>query len=241
MRFALVIASQYAPASLLGPLASVAGPELEAAAKAWQPVYADVAAPTDIRVVSSPNELTDDDWPFIFNPTINIPADLAYHYLKADAHGIQRPYGLILADVYQPPRRIQRGGWHEMIEAMIDAWINRYDPDGYSVEVADFGQEYPVERYAPNGVSVLLSPWATPAWFGLGPGTEFDSVGICTEPHQILDGGYAQRLVNGKLVDLPPGYRPAPHKLGPHSRRSKRHRAFSLRSTLPTGAPMVRV
>lgn len=239
MRFALISASQYSPASLLGPLADVSGPELEAAAYAWRGTYADVVAPTDIRVVTCLSDLTDDDWPFIFAPTIDVPADLAYHFTKADAHGVQRPYGLILADDYQSPRRIQQAGWHEMVEAMIDAPCDRYDPDGYSVEVADFGQEWPVDRAAPNGVSVLLSPWAGPAWFGLGTGP-LDSAGLCTEPHQILDGGYAQRMVNGRLIDLPPGYKPPPSKAHQHSRRSKRRRAFALRSTLPTGAAAVR-
>ncbi len=197
-------------------------------AAAWSPIFPDVVAP-DVRVVSAISDLTDEDVPGLFTGSIDEPGDLAYHFLKPDAHGVQRPYMVILADAYQPFPSVEKAGGHEMDETLVDALCARYDAAGFALEVDDPFQEDDQPVDVGRGAPVAFSPFALPAWFGVGDAAApTNSAGLACAPHAVRPGGYAM-LQNGKEITAE-GYQHPPRKAAMHSRRMKRHRAMAARA-----------
>lgn len=79
---------------------------------------------------------------------------------------------------------------HEVIEAAIGTWVNRFASDHagtlWALEPAD-----PVQAHTYKIDGVAMSNWVTPDWFnpyGLGP---FDHLGVTSRPFEIAEGGYA--------------------------------------------------
>lgn len=92
---------------------------------------------------------------------------------------------------------------HELCEMLVDPWIstamqtdnNRF----YALELGD-----PVEADAlgytittKNAKPVLVSDFVLPNWFIPGSPGKYDYRGHCTEPLEVLKGGYAQYFENG--------------------------------------------
>jgi hypothetical protein len=88
---------------------------------------------------------------------------------------------------------------HEVLEMFVDPncnlWANNGAGSVYTLEVCD-----PVEAptYPVGGVSV--SNFVTPAWFDpqAPAGSQFDKLGLLTEPFTILKGGYVVYAHEGK-------------------------------------------
>lgn len=90
---------------------------------------------------------------------------------------------------------------HETLELLGDPWISDciLSPDGsrfWCREVADAveADELGYIITIPNGKQVLVSDFQTQAWFGGCPGSKsmakYDFLGHCTQPFQVLPGGY---------------------------------------------------
>lgn len=83
---------------------------------------------------------------------------------------------------------------HEILETLADPFLRRcaQAPDGaiWALEVCDAPEAY---SYQIDGVEV--SDFCTPEWFEPPAdlrGAEFDHLGHCSRPFQILAGGYGQ-------------------------------------------------
>jgi len=228
MRFALLsTVSRYSTADLTR-IAAACQPALAAVAAAWRTVYPDIAAPT-VRVVEHVNDLTDADVPGILADSIDEPQDAAYHAERLGVDGKPHPYMLILADAYQPRAGVEQATWHEMAETLVDPHCTLYDAEGWAIEVCD-----PVQSDVVLVDGVTLSPFVTPAWFGLGAapgqrGGPFDSAGLLTAAHTVHAGGYAMKQDGTEVTG--DGYRHAACKGCKHCRRMKRRRAIGQRLT----------
>ena len=92
---------------------------------------------------------------------------------------------------------------HELLEASIDPECDRTFtlPDG-SVVAAEICDQVEGTTYEKNGVRV--SNFNTRRNYGdvTGPSKLFDFLGKQTSAFQVLDGGYAQKLVGGVWVQL---------------------------------------
>lgn len=109
---------------------------------------------------------------------------------------------------------------HELCEMLVDPWINSAnqvtDTQFYALEVGDpveadeFG--YPIKTR--GGHEVIVSDFILPYWFWQDAKGQYDYKGHCTEPLQILEGGYMSiyeegrgwtqvTQKNGQLVEVP--------------------------------------
>ena len=199
-------------------------------AASWSPVYPSIVAPT-VRIVSSVSEFTDADVPALFVGSFDPKdaGDLAFHFIQPDAHGVQRPYMMILADAYQPLPSVEKAFGHEGDETLVDPTCALYDPSGWAIEVADPVQEDTRAVDIGRGDPVAFSAIALPAWFGLGTGP-IDTAGLLTTPHTVHSGGYAM-MQDGTEVHGD-GFKHAACKSCRHCRRMKRRHAIDRLITL---------
>lgn len=94
---------------------------------------------------------------------------------------------------------------HELAEMLMDPYIARCEQTGnnrfHALELCD-----PVEadKYAykisAGGHTIRVSDFITPLWFVPGSTGTFDHMNRCSQPLQILDGGYAYYWENGKWL-----------------------------------------
>lgn len=182
------------------------------------------------KVAQGPAELKDSDSPIIISGSIDQPGDLGYH---SEQNGI--PWGIVLFDGSQTTANVEQSTAHESGELIGDPDVDRYDDDNIWVELFD-----PLENDAdwieiddPGGPA-LSSPFALPPWFnfaskGYHPpvGCPVDSAGLLSVQHQLRPGGYYGKRDGSNVM----GHRRTCHsqaKLGPFSRRTKRHRNLGL-------------
>lgn len=92
------------------------------------------------------------------------------------------------------PNSISATGSHELCELFGDSGANFWATDGdgvaHAVELSDA-----VEQYAYNvtkdGTSTAVSNFLRQQWFRSKPeNNDFDFMHLCTQPFQVLDGGY---------------------------------------------------
>lgn len=93
---------------------------------------------------------------------------------------------------------------HEWLEMISDPWCTRGEyatqTAWYATEVADpveddqFGYEITIPGHKP----VLVSDFVLPYWFMLSAKGQYDFKGHCTQPLQILIGGYAIVFEDGQ-------------------------------------------
>lgn len=118
---------------------------------------------------------------------------LAFHDLTDNGWPIAKIFAkTILAD----NSSISVGASHEFLEMAVDPWLNMAFQDNtgkmWAGEIADPCED---DQYAYKIGNVLVSDFATPAWFGHSntpTGSPMDLKGHVTQPFSILTGGYAQ-------------------------------------------------
>ena len=242
---ALYTASRAVTDDALRLLEAVLPLELADRVALWKPASPELVVPS-VRVVTDLAALKDVDTPVIFSETID-DANLAEHWVKNDI-----PYALIWAPPGLAAEDVTERTCHEM-EMINDPMCDRYDRAGWSIEDSDALEGVERWRDLPAGAPASrarVCAFCGPGWFDLdgasaGP---LDNVGVCKTQHEVPPGGYGRKIVDGRLVQQPPGIRLPSRKLGPHARGSKREARLArdampetLRDTLQTGAPRVRV
>lgn len=134
-------------------------------------------------------------WPVYLQDLSDVQNALGYH--DVDANGV--PFGKVF--ILTAARA--NIGWqsvasHEVLEILADANANTTDvgPDGcqWIQEVGD-----PVEDKSYSRLGVVLSDFATPAWFTVGGTAPFDFLNVLRAPFTVTAGGYAQEICNGQV------------------------------------------
>jgi len=178
-----------------------------------------------------------DTWQLVILNNSDQAGALGYHELTRDG----LPLGKIFAGT-----DIENGlQWsvtaaHELLEMLSDPWINFamiHQAAGvvYALENCDAVE---ADRYAyaieVDGIKVMVSDFVTPDWFIPqwknfdGPKPKFDFMGHCTEPLQLLPGGYigVLRSLDGEweqvIARLPNGDMPTGAQAAPGCRRARR-------------------
>lgn len=223
MNFVLLSQSRYVRDALLRRIQAAATIEMARVNAVWR-------LPDDtITIVGAVSDLKDDDVPMVATETIDDPADLAYHFTKPDVHGVQRPYGIILADHTQPESESGPTWLHELPECKINPGCDSYvlAPDGrrWLKEICDWVENDPgCAVDIGSGDLFPISNWTTPAAFGLAPVGPYDRAGVLSAPFTLspVNGAYASTIgLDGVPVQLPPGYRAPKKKLHKHSRLNR--------------------
>ena len=118
---------------------------------------------------------------------------LAFHDLTDDGFPIAKVFCKTILDDHSS---ITVGASHEFLEMAVDPWLNMAFQDNtgkmWAGEIADPCED---DQYAYKIDGVLVSDFATPAWFGHANtpvGAPMDLKGHMTTPFSILTGGYAQ-------------------------------------------------
>lgn len=146
-----------------------------------------------------------DAWQLIVLDDSDQAGALGYHELKLGV-----PIGFVFART-----DIQNNlNWtvtcsHELLEMLADPFVcytvfvpgngRRQPPLLLALEVADAPEAdqfaYSIAVPGATAYEVKVSDFVTPAWFGAplpsgGPGSKYSFMGHCTQPYQILPGGY---------------------------------------------------
>jgi hypothetical protein len=123
---------------------------------------------------------------------------------------------------------------HEFLEMAVDPWLNMAAQDSsgrfWALEIADPCED---DQYAYTINGVLVSDFASPAWFGHAnttPGAAMDLKGHVAAAFSILTGGYAQYFDPKAGWQQELGQEAANHQRLRHppqgSRRERRARKF---------------
>jgi len=84
---------------------------------------------------------------------------------------------------------------HEACEMILDPWIsNGFQVSAtqwYATELCDPVEAQSYTITAKNGIHVEVSNFVLPNWFVPGAPANYDWLGSCTKPLEVLDGGYA--------------------------------------------------
>jgi hypothetical protein len=157
-------------------------------APAWN-----VASDVTVAVYAAVADMPAGSWLMVFLDNADAAGALAYHLEQDNGLPLMRVFvETILAD----KSSISESASHEGIETLIDpSCTNCYQVKNsfFSAEASD-----PVEDqgYEINGIS--MSNFVYPAWFqsiSWPMGTQYDQMRLCTEPLQILKGGYQDEWV----------------------------------------------
>lgn len=125
---------------------------------------------------------------------------LAYHDYTPGGRPIQRVFCKTIAENGDS---ISGAASHEWCETICDAWCNNgvqsTDTQWVAQEICD-----PVEddrfgyKIRAGHEQVLVSDFVLPYWFMPDAKGQFDYKGYCSEPLQILEGGYMYFYENGE-------------------------------------------
>jgi hypothetical protein len=178
-----------------------------------------------VRVASSPGDVRPDEWVLAYLPGSGPPNVLGYHNRTSSG----QPIMYVFPSLEDP---VMRGlvETHEIIETLVDPWIDKVIADRFgrlvACEPADPVEAswYPV---AVRGRWVPVSNFVTPAYYQplLYPHVRYDFLGLLQYPGQLLPGGYLgvftpgvgwSQAGNGRLR----AYRAAVYGSGRSRRRS---------------------
>jgi hypothetical protein len=136
-------------------------------------------------------------WWLVFLNDSDQASALAYHDLTNDGMPISKVF---VATLKKDKASVSVGATHELCEMAVDPWLSNawQDRNGvfWATEICD-----PVEsdEYGYEIGGVLVTDFVTPAWFSYkGAHGLIDLKGHAHTPFEVMDGGYAQRFVNGQ-------------------------------------------
>ena len=137
-------------------------------------------------------------WPVYLKDVSDVQGALGYH--DVDQNGV--PFAKVFVQTSKNAGiNWQSVASHEVLETLADANVNTTDlgADGcqWYQEVGD-----PVEDKAYARLGVVLSDFATPAWFTPGAQAPYDFLGVLTAPFTVTAGGYAIEVCNGKTITV---------------------------------------
>lgn len=143
-------------------------------------------------------------WKVIFADTSDQAGALGYHDFTPDGRPISYVFA---ADDQKYGYSVSVTATHEIAEMIADPWISQLfqvtNTKFYAQEIGDpveddqFGYKITVPGYAP----VLCSDFVTPKWFIPGSTGVLDHSHHCTQPLQLLEGGYMSVFTSGKGWD----------------------------------------
>ena len=181
-----------------------------------------------VRVASDPRDIRAHEWVLAYLPGSGPSSVLGYHD--------RTPSGCPLMYVFpflEDPSLRGLVETHEIIEALVDPYLNKVFPDAFgrlvACEPADPVEStwYPI---AARGRWVPVTNFVTPAYYQphLFPNAPYDFLGLIRYPGEVLTGGYASvltpgagwsRVNNGACR----AYRLADHRLGRLHRRARQY------------------
>lgn len=170
------------------------------------------------------------DWQLVILDNSDQAGALGYHDVTAAGH----PLGKIFAATdKQYGSSVSVTISHELLEMLgdpsISTCISEEDANGnvtalLAYEACDATED---DSYGYKIDGVLVSDFVYPAWFGGIAASKFDHMGHCTQPGQILSGGYQAKWTPSGGWGQINGQKAAddPHSVAPHgSRRERRAR-----------------
>jgi hypothetical protein len=179
-----------------------------------------------VRVASQPHDVRPDEYVCGFMATADVPGALGYHDRTPHGLPFMKCFPLLDAQDGQP---WQPTASHELLETLLDPELSLcfQAPDGtiWAGEVADAVE---ADTYYLGGVP--LSNWCTPSWFQPPAdlsGIKFDWMGLCSEPFEVRQGGYAQQWDGAQWNQVESqdkamrAYRSRPHNGRRDQRRGK--------------------
>ena len=156
---------------------------------------------TPCKLVHSSGDIPAGNWGMAFLDNADVADALGYHDLTPDGLPLSK---IFVETTISDGEEVSVTAAHELAEMLVDPGIQMgaLSPDNvwYAYETADAVER---ETFAVNGID--MSDFVYPAWFEAfrKPGsTQFDHLGKCSKPFQILKGGYMGVFQNGQWSQI---------------------------------------